>query len=279
MIPKEGSKISAVVFVLGFSLLFGVTTAWAQTQEPEVIPLPEPKTPLSEGKHNTLGFEVMINNFGFGVGGHYSRVLGPFTQLTFETGITGIRDVSEQTFTDPFFGQQIIPNKYKRAMAFPFMLGLKRRFFARKISDNFRFFVAGSGGPVMAFVYPYFKDSNGNGFRDNFINTDTGVRQTERVNDFFSGWKNGDTKWGVAGEFKVGVDIGENFSNLTTVEFGYYFYYFDQGIQMMEPYRPVVNEQGQIRFNPDGSIVREPFFDAQKYYGTPQITLTFGGMW
>ncbi|MFH5882721.1 hypothetical protein ACG2F4_00305 [Halalkalibaculum sp. DA3122] len=263
---------------LGLALLLsGPALSFAQTQEPDVMPLPEPRTPLSEGKHNALGFEVMINNFGFGIGGHYSRVLGPFTELTFETGITGIRDVSEQTYTDPFFGQQIIPNKYNRAMAFPFMAGIKKRFFARKISDNFRFFAAASGGPVLAFVYPYFNDSNGNGFRDNFVVN--GIRRSESVNDFFSGWKDGETKWGVAGEFKVGVDIGENFSKLTTVEFGYYFYYFDEGIQMMEPYRPVINNQGQYVLRPDGTFEREPFFDAQKYYGTPQITLTFGGMW
>ncbi|MDR8393585.1 hypothetical protein NC796_20700 [Aliifodinibius sp. S!AR15-10] len=278
---RKGSILSVVTLLLGLSLVLDPAPSFGQTQEPDVIPLPEPRTPLSEGKHNSLGFEVMINNFGFGIGGHYSRVLGPFTQLTFETGITGIRDVSEQTFTDPFFGQQIIPNKYNRAMAFPFMFGLKKRFFAQKISDNFRFFVAGSGGPVLAFVYPYFNDSNGNGFRDNFIiNTDNGpVRRTESVNDFFSGWKDGETQWGMAGEFKVGVDIGENFSKLTTVEFGYYFYYFTEGIQMMEPRRPVINNQGQYVPNPDGTLASEPFFDAQKYYGTPQITLTFGGMW
>ena len=267
----------ASVLVLGFILHSGNNAALAQTREPDVIPLPEPRTPLSEGKHNALGFEFMVNNFGFGIGGHYSRILGPYTQLTVETGITGLRDVSEQTFTDPFFGQQIIPNKYKRAIAFPLHIGLKRRFFAQKISDNFRFFVAGSGGPAMAFVYPYVRDNNNNGFRDNLIVN--GVPRSEGVNDFFSGWKDGETTWGVTGQLKVGVDIGDNFSKLTTVEFGYFFYYFDQGIQMMEPYRPIINNQGEFIFNPDGTLAREPFFDKQKYFGTPQITLTFGGMW
>lgn len=235
--------------------------------------LPQPRTPQSENKSNFLGFDIMVNNFGFGIGGQYARVLGPFTQLTFETGITGIRDVSEQTYTDPFFGQQIIPNKYKRAMAFPFMVGLKRRFFARKISDNFRFFLSMSGGPVLAFVYPYVNDSDNNGYRTTQLTGGGYPVPVERINDFFSGWKDGDTQWGAAGELKVGVDIGENFSKLTTVEFGYYFYYFDKGIQMMEPYQPTnYNEQGI-------SIGQEPFMDAQKYYGTPQITLTFGGMW
>lgn len=268
--------LGTLLFVTG--LVLSAESTYAQTQEPEVMELPEPRTPLSEGKNNALGFEIVINNFGFGIGGHYAKVLGPFTELTFSAGITGIRDVSEQTYTDPFFGQQIIPNKYNRAMAFPMTVGLKRRFFARKISDNFRFFMAGSGGPVMAFVYPYFNDTDGSGFR-NVIDLGGGALRLERVNDFFSGWKDGETQWGVTGNFRIGVDIGDNFARLTTVEFGYLFYYFEQGIQMMEPYRPVVNNQGEVLVNPDGSWVREPFFDDQKYFGTPQISLTFGGMW
>ena len=271
MKSASGSSLIAVALLLFSGLFQAPAQVYAQTREPEVIPLPEPRTPLSEGKRNTLGFEVMVNNFGFGIGGHYSKVLGPFTQLTLNAGITGIRDVSEQTYTDPFFGQQIIPNKYNRAIAFPIHLGLKRRFFARKISDNFRFFVSASGGPVMAFVYPYFNDADGNGFR-NSIDLGGGVFINERINDFFTGWKDGETHWGVTGNFKIGVDIGDNFSKLTTVEFGYMFYYFDDGLQMMEPRRPVAQ-------NPDGSFVTEPFFDAQKYFGTPQISLIFGGMW
>lgn len=272
--PRFTTKLVLAAALLFTSACFlQPEPALAQTQEPEVMDLPQPKTPLSEGKYNTLGFEIMVTNFGFGIGGHYSRVIGPFTQLTFQTGITGLRDVSEQTYTDPFFGQQIIPNKYKRAMAFPFMVGLKKRFFARQISDNFRLFVSMSGGPVLAFVYPYVVDSDGNGYRTTILNQFGYPQPTERVNDFFTGWKNGDTQWGAAGELKVGVDIGENFSRLTTVEFGYYFNYFDQGIQMMEPYQPEgYDEQGF-------SVGQEPFMDAQKYFGTPQITLTFGGMW
>ncbi|MDX1618167.1 MAG: hypothetical protein R3224_05240, partial [Balneolaceae bacterium] len=125
--------------------------------------------------------------------------------------------------------------------------------------------------PALAFIYPYFKDLDGNGLR-NFLNFG-GFQALEPVNDFFSGWKNGETKWGIAGDFKIGVDIGENFSKLTSVEFGYMFYYFADGIQVMEPRRAV-------RYNQSGIPTETaPFFDPQKYFGTPQISLTFGGMW
>jgi len=258
-----------MLLLLGISL--GPVSALGQTQEPDVMPLPQPKTPLGQGKHNALGVELFINNFGFGVGAHYARMLGPFTELTFNTGITGIRDVSEQNFQDFFTGQQIIPNKYNRVLGFPFMLGLKRRLFAQQIDDNFRFYVSGAGGPALAFIYPYFKDFDENGLRN--IYAVGNFPALEPVNDFFSGWKDGSTKWGIAGDFKIGVDIGENFSKLTSIEFGYMFYYFSGGIQVMEPQRAV-------RFNDNGiPIETEPFFDKQKYFGTPQISLTFGGMW
>lgn len=263
-----------------FCILLTVLLAWGgvcsytfgQLKEPDVIELPDPKTPLDEGFRNSLSVDVILNNFGFGIGGSYTRVVGPFTQLSFQTGITGIRDVSEQNFQNFFTGQQIIPNKYKRGFGFPFLFGLKQRLFASQIDDSFRLFVAGSVGPSLAFVYPYIKDTDGNGFRTFQVTADGFLVPVEPVNDFFSGWGNGDWEWGFNGELKIGVDLGSSFASQTTVEFGYFFYYFKQGLQIMEPRKPVYDNQGQI-------VDTEPFFPAQKYFGTPIIKLSFGGMW
>lgn len=268
--------LAAIILIAGTVFTFIPGAARAQTQEPDVMPLPEPRTPLSEDKHNTLGARVFINNFGFGLGGQYSRIIGPFTQVYVSVGVTSIRDVSEQNFQDFFTGQQVIPNKFNRALGFPLTVGIKRRLFAQKIDDNFRFFISGGVGPAMAFIFPYLNDIDGNGFR-NPIDFGGFVR-LEPINDFFTGWDNGETKWGANGEIKIGVDIGDNFSRLTTVEFGYFFYYFSDGIQLMEPRRPVT-QNGQVVVNPDGSFQSEPFFDDQSFFGTPLISLIFGGMW
>lgn len=266
------SKLSLVLLVI-LLVAASVNTAQAQLQEPDVVDIPDPKTPLSEGYHNSLGFDVFVNNFGFGIGGTYGRVLGPYTELQFRTGITGIRDASEQNFQSFFTGQQIIPNKYKRAFGFPFLVGLKHRLFARHIDDNLRFFVSGAVGPAMAFTFPYVQDADDNGYRT-FRQTPQGfLVPIERVNDFFTGWKNGESKWGFNGEIKIGVDLGSSFSSRTTIEFGYFFYYFKQGLQIMEPFKPTGYDQDGF---PTG---RTEFFDAQKYFGTPQIKFTFGGMW
>jgi len=270
---KQMRQIISAVLVGVLMLGLAVNNSQAQLTEPDVVDIPDPKTPLSEGYNNSLGFDVFVNNFGFGIGGTYGRVIGPYTELTFRTGITGIRDASEQNFQSFFTGQQIVPNKYKRAFGFPFLVGLKHRLFARQIDDNLRFFVSGAVGPAMAFTFPYVQDVDDNGYRT-FRQTPQGfLVPQERVNDFFTGWKDGESKWGFNGEVKIGVDLGSTFSSRTTIEFGYFFYYLKQGLQIMEPFKPT--GYGQEGF-PTG---RTEFFDAQQYFGTPQIKFTFGGMW
>lgn len=263
--------------VLAVLLFWGlaVNMAFAQIEEPDVVKVTDPKTPLSEGVHNSYGVDVMVNNFGFGIGGTYGRVIAPYTELTFGTGITGIRDVSEQNFQSFITGRQIIPNKYKRAFGFPMLLGVKQRIFPRQVEDNLRFFVSGAAGPAMAFTYPYVNDGDNNGFRT-FQLTESGfLIPAEKVNDFFSGWSDGQSHWGINGAITIGVDIGREFESRTTVEFGYFFYYFEDGLQIMEPFRPT-------EYGPYGwpvNATKEPFYDAQKHFGTPQIKVTFGGMW
>lgn len=270
--------LAAVVLVMTLGAV--CNAAYAQLEEPDVVKTSDPQTPLGEGYNTGIGFDVVLNNFGFGVGGYFSRMLGDYTEFTFQTGITGIRDVSEQTFQSFFTGNRIVPNKYKRGLGFPFLFGLEQRIFARQVEDNVRFFVGAAAGPSMAFVYPYVNDSDDNGFRTIRVDPSTGfIAGAERVNDFFSGWGDGETKWGYSGELKIGVDIGSSFDTRTTIEFGYFFYYFNEGLQIMEPYRPYgYDDEGfPIEVNDQGE--RRTHFDPQKYFGTPQIKFTFGGMW
>src|SRR5699024_3331208 len=152
----------------------------------------------------------------------------------FRTGITGIRDVSEQTFQSFFTGNRTIPNKYKRAFGFPFLFGLQHRIFPRAITDNFRLFVGAGLGPAMAFTYPYLDDADENGFRTIRIDPQTGrIRGAERLNDFFTGWRDGSTHWGFSGELTIGADLGSSFDHRAKIEFGYFFYYFSEGLQIM----------------------------------------------
>lgn len=254
-------------------LLFS-TAVYGQITEPEVERLNRDASTLSDNYNRGIGFNVVMNNFGFGLGSEYRRVIAPQSEFTTSLRITGLRDASEQTFTDFFFGQQVIPNKYQRAIAIPLMLGMRQRVFANNIQDDFRFFVSASMGPAAAFAYPYFEDINDNGYREQFQDF------FEPVNDIFTGISEGDWHLGAAGEFKISLDIGGNFARMNSVEFGYFFYYFPDAIQIMMPNQPVFRDNVPPGESPfiviDGELALEPFFEAQKFFGSPQITFTFG---
>ncbi len=250
----------------------------AQIQEPEVLKIPRNYSPIQDKYGAGFGFNFAMNNFGFGAGAEFRQVIARETELTASLRMTGLRDASEQTFTDIFFGQQIVPNKYQRAFAFPLLLGMRQRVFSDTIQEDYRFFVSASIGPAAAFSYPYFDDLNDNGFREQFQN------YFEPVNDVFSGMGDGEWHLGGAGEFKVGLDIGSNFARLNSIEFGYYFYYFPDGIQIMMPNQPQLREnigpgESPFMFDENGELLLEPFYDAQRFFGSPQITFTFGWLW
>ncbi|MFO7847909.1 MAG: hypothetical protein R6V27_15185 [Balneolaceae bacterium] len=275
MFPKQ----LHLLFVFILLLVFGYSqNAFSQIEEPELRVEERTSTPLPQLYSSGLTFDVLFNNFGFGLGGQYRKVIADQAEGFLNLRVTGLRDASEQTFTDVFFGQQVVPNKYQRAFAFPAMLGVRKRLFANRVQESYRFFVSASAGGVAAFSYPYFDDQNNNGFREQFNN------YFEQVNDVFTGWSEGDWHFGGAGELKIGLDFGRNFSGVTSVEFGYYAYYFPDGIQMMMPKQPDLLENvmpGQNRFqtDDDGNLLLEPFFDSQKFFGTPQLTFTFGKLW
>jgi len=250
--------------------------AFGQLKEPAVREADNPRTPVEEGYKSRIGGSFFLNNFGFGINGVYARALDRFTELTISIGASGIRDVSEQSFQNFFSGRRVIPDKYNRALGFPLMIGVKRRVFPRQIADNFRFYVDASGGPAVAFVYPYIDDEDGNGYRSTEIVEDVFGRlirvYTEEKNSFFGGWGDGYLRWGAAGKLAVGVDLGRNFKRQTSLEIGFFFYYFNEGIQIMNPQRPVYDNQGQW-------VEDLPAYDKQSFFATPQLKFTYSGWW
>lgn len=268
-------KLLEITILTIYILFATVVAVQSQIVEPELERTTRDISTLGDNYSRGFGVNVVMNNFGFGVGGEFRQVIGPQMEFSASLRMTGLRDASEQTFTDFFFGQQVIPNKYQRAFAFPLILGLRQRIFASAIQDNFRFFVSAGMGPAAAFSYPYFEDINENGYREQF--------QTyfEPVNDVFKGLNDGEWHRGVAGEFKISLDMGSNFARMNSIEFGYYFYYFPNSIQIMMPWQPKLRSfvpPGESPFIIDeqGELDLEPFFEPQKFFGSPQITFTFG---
>lgn len=267
-----------LLFILGL----GFQTANAQYGEPEIQSIEDPINLFDEGYKTGLGFSFNLNDFGFGIGTQFRKGLGPYTEGIFNFKIAGLRDPSEQTYIDYFFGGRTIPSKYKRITTFPITVGLKRRLFARQISDNFRVHTSMSIGPTLALATPYFNDLTNNGVRENNPNV-YGIY--EPVLDVFQGLKEAETQWGWSGDLVLGIDFGDNFAKLQTFQFGYSFYYFNNGIQILEPFQAQRNPDGTPIFleTPAGSglfeLQTEPYNDATNYFGSAQVTFIFGWMW
>lgn len=192
------------------------------------------------------GFSLLLTNSGFGVGGYYRQAISRRVSLLAEFSIGSGKDEKEQKFIT-FFGQSVIPNKKNYLLILPVHVGIQHRVFAESIRENFRPYIQVSGGPVLGWVSPYFRDENGNGRRD----------PQEKIYDSIGALPKGQARFGVGGTFALGAFFG--FSKRTTqgIRMGYTFVYFTREVQLMETH------------------IRPP----QHFFGTPFISLVFGRIW
>lgn len=276
-----------ILALIALSMLLAPVKLMAQPGiEPEIRGVDSFRTPLDENLRRGAAFNIVLNNFGFGIGGEYRLVVSPLSEIYAELQMTALRDVTEQNYQ--FFGQQIIPNKRNRILSFPFNVGFKHRLFPQPISDNFRLFVGGQIGPTAAFVYPYYTAANilyvmeddllsGAPLEDILQSGRVEANIGQFVNDVFQGWGDGEWTFGTAGQLALGVDFGERFKSVTTLKIGFTFSYFEKGIQVMDP----LNALGIIptpQFDSDVYVLQVGT-PRQKFFGSPFITLSFGNMW
>ncbi len=278
-----------IFLTLIFSVLATTHQVFAQFGEPEVEKREMPRNLFDEGYKAGFGFNFALNDFGFGAGGQFRFGLNSYTEALITLKLAALKDPTEQTFIDYTFGFKTVPEKYRRVISAPMYIGLKKRFFAQEISDNFRVYSSLSGGPVYAISYAYFNDVTQNGFREN----DAAIYGfSERVNDIFAGWDESESHWGFGGELVIGVDLGDNFSNLSSIQFGYTMNYFKDGIQVLEPCQPDLSRINKAPINPcqvgPNSVAvgpngdRAPLEqanDPRKFFGSAQISFIFGWMW
>lgn len=263
---KKNSVALSILFIL-ISLPILVQ---AQFGEPKIQEIIKPKNLYDEGYKKGFGFSFNLNDFGFGAGMQYRIGLGPYSEGLINFKIAGLRDPREQTHIDIYFGNRTIASKYQRIITFPTTIGYKRRVFASQVTDNFRIHTAFNLGPSFALSIPYFRDFNGNGYREDDY-ARFGLNGVEPINDIFQGWKDAKSEFGWTGEFLLGIDFGENFGRLQTLQFGYNFYYFNKGLQILEPKSAVFDSQG------NGYLVDAN--DKVNYFGSAQITFIIGWMY
>jgi len=221
-------------------LVLGLGCGWTLTALAQ--PLSSDTTAVDYGTGG--GLQVLLNNYGFSLGLYYQRSLSHTWSLQAEATLGSIKDEREQRFFRSQFGGSIILNKANYVVVLPLHLGLQRRLFADAIEDNFRPFVQLSGGGLLAWQYPYFRDDNGNGAYD----------QDERIYDAFTSIPRGTARLGMSGMLTIGAHFGSSKSVTQSVRIGYAFVYVPEGLQLLEP------------------SVRGP----ETFTSTPTLTILFG---
>lgn len=189
-----------------------------------------------------IGFQILLTNSGFGLGGYYHRALGEATSFMSEISLGAGKDERELKFFR--FGSSYIPNKANYLLMMPMQAGIIHRLFRNAIEENFRPYVQVTAGPTLGWEYPYFDDANGNGEFDS----------NEDSYDAIGALPKGELRLGLGGTVAVGAHFGLSRRMTQGVRIGYAFTHFLQGIQLLEP---------QVQ-------------EAQNFFGTPTITLTFG---
>lgn len=175
------------------------------------------------------GFDVMVSNNGFGVGGFFRHEFSDELSGIAMLGISDVKDDAEVEYFD-YFGNSIIPGKKNRLLMFPFMFGVQYRLFKDDIMDNFRPYVSGGLGPTMMFVapYAYYRTSRG-------PNGET-ITLTEEV-DFFKSLKYGQAKYTIGGFIAAGAYFGSPYGTLLGLSIRYYLAHFPQGIEILDDRR------------------------------------------
>lgn len=249
-------------------------TSYAQVWiQPEVNSQSELKTPYEKGVRYGWGFDLTLDNYGFGIGTQFFYKLNSQSEIMVHTQLSALRDITEQSFQT--FYSQVVPNKYNRVLTYPIFAGYKQRILSNYIYDNFRIYLSTAIGPSLAYVYPYFNDVDGNGIRT----PDIQLGPYEEYYDVLGGLSEGDQLLGTGGELMLSFDIGSSTSSFTSIRLGYVFHYYSEGIQIMEPNKYEINDRGQIIANPDGTPSIVPANDKQYYFGSPAFHITFGGLW
>lgn len=242
MIPRLRLRLPGLLLLLA---LLAPAAAPAAAQAPVDAAL----APYGTG----AGGQVLLTNSGFGLGGYYHWALSPRTSVISEVSLRPTKDESEVTFFDRF-GRKDIRNKANYLLTLPVQLGVQRRVFQAHIEDNFRPFVQASTGPTIGWEYPYFDDCNGSGALDAADCDQDGVYEEEDTYDALSGIPRGRVRLGLGGTLAVGAHFGFSTRSSQGVRIGYAFTYFFQPVQLLEP----------------------AVQDAQHFFGTPIISLTFG---
>ena len=230
---RSGSILCAMRLLFCLALLLASGASGAQP-----LPLPDADTTATRFGTSTA-VVIRLDEYGFGLGGATRGRLTDDLSITFEAGVGSGKDTREQQFFFGSFGDSVTPFKRNYALLVPLHLGLEQRLFRQSVEDNFRPFVTASGGPVMAFQWPYFDDIDSNGIRDDASGED--------ILGALSGIPDGQIRVGLSGNTAVGAYFGSGTRRAQGLRFGFIAHYFPGEVDLLE-LRPEVEDPSRQWF-------------------------------
>ena len=189
------------------------------------------------------GFEVVVTNSGFGLGGYYLHAINGTYSFLAEISLGSEKSEREVKFFG--LGQSFIPDKANYFIRLPVRIGVQKRMWQEYIEDNFRPYLQLTVGPTLGWMYPYFDDDNGNEIYD----------RDEKRYDGIGSILKGDFRFGFGGVIGIGAHFGENTRLTQGVRIAYSFNYFLSPIQLLETAEQI---------------------DPAQFFGGPSISITFG---
>jgi hypothetical protein len=182
--------------------------------------------PMFSQRMSAWGFDLLLSDHGFGLGGFYRRELTDDLAGTITFAISDVKDDGEMEFMD-YYGQTYIPGKLNRLLMLPLMASVQVRLFREAIVDNFRPYLTAGAGPTMLYVSPYAR------LVPIQLGDGSVYQQAEKV-DFFESLKYGKAHTTIGGFIGAGAYFGQDRSNVMGVSIRYYFIPVSPGIEVMQ---------------------------------------------
>lgn len=188
-----------------FLILFSIPTSFLFAQEIGEIAPPKPPEIFPS---NAWGFDLMIGESGFGVGGFYRKQLSTKFTLFADVSISEAKDEREVEYID-YYGQTFTIGKKNRVFQIPFNFGAQYRLFENELADNLRPYINVGVGPTIALTTPY-------------------------AEEFFRAFSYAQTHYALGGYAGFGANFGLDKNNLIGLNVRYYYIEFlDEGVEIL----------------------------------------------
>jgi len=158
---------------------------------------------------NAWGFDLMISDGGFGLGGFYRHQIADHFTLFGDISFSESKDEREFEYID-IFGNKFTIGKMNRVFVVPINFGLQYRLFAKELADNLRPYINAGVGPSLIITTPY-------------------------AEEFFNAFSFAETKVAAGGYVGFGANFGLNKSSLIGLNFRYYIIkLIGEGVESLE---------------------------------------------